>query len=163
MRTLYQIEQEYQQIAEQIIESGGELTEGMENALIINREELQEKATNYAYVIKDIENDIEGVEREIKRLQALKKAREGAKERLSQAISGAMELYGVEKIELPCLKLSFLKSESVEITDESLIPEFLKEKVVTEKISKVELKKILKSGTDVNGAKLVVHANLQIK
>ena len=93
----------------------------------------------------------------------MQKAREGAKERLSQAISGAMELYGVEKIELPCLKLSFLKSESVEITDESLIPEFLKEKVVTEKISKVELKKILKSGTDVNGAKLVVHANLQIK
>lgn len=162
--SLYHIQTEYKQLAEQIIESGGEVDEQVENALKINAEQLQEKAVQFALMIKDYENDISAIDKEMERLQGLKSSREKAQKRLKDIISNAMLLYEVSEIKGENFKLSFRESSSVKIEDESLVPMFFKEKQpVTYKIPLAEIKKAITGGESVPGAVLVKSKNLQIK
>ena len=160
-KSLYQIEQEYFEIAQYLEE--GEFTEELENKLAITQGDLQTKAINYGFVIKDFDYDINIVDEEIKRLQAIKKAKVTAQERLKNTISDAMKLFKIQKIECPTLKISFRKSESIEITDqETLSSEYIVEKT-TYSPDKVAIKKAIQSGVVFTGAELVVKSNIQIK
>jgi hypothetical protein len=161
--SLYSIEQEYIQLAEQLTENGGELTPELELALTINQQDLQTKSTNYGLVIKQLEYNNDIVDQEIDRLKALKQARVNAVDRLKQNISEAMKIYGIEKIETPILKISFRKSESVEIDNDRLIPgEYWVEKT-TATISKTAIKTAIQEGKDVPGASMKTNQNIQIK
>lgn len=162
-KSLYHIATDYLQIADELIDNGGELTKEIETALVINKEELQVKAANYALIIKEIDGKADVIDNEIKRLTALKKSYSTASDRLKERIKAAMELYGIEKIESELIRLSFRESESVEIEDENLIPELYKETVETVKISKTDIKEVLKAGQEVPGACLKQNKNLQIK
>lgn len=159
-KNLYQIEQQYLELAEQL--EDGEFTEDLEQKLSITQEELQTKAVKYAYVIKDFEYDTEAIDKEIKRLQALKKSKTNALDRMKQAISDAMILFGIEKIETSIMKLSFRASKST-IVDESRIPKKYLIKKVTYSPDKTAIKKDLESGKKIKGAELVTNKNLQIK
>lgn len=161
MRALYHIEQELSAINEELMSAGGELTPELENKLAITQAELSEKATNYGIVILNNESDITAIETEIKRLQALKAPLETANKKLKEAISNAMINYGIEKVESPTLKLSFRKSEAVEVFDETLLNQkFFNYKPT---IDKTEIKKAIKDGEDVQGARIVTNQNLQLK
>ncbi len=158
---LFNIQQQYLSLAHQLSE--GEVTPELEQELIINQEQLQEKAVNYGYVIKQLGHEVNAVDIEIKRLQELKKRNNNAIERMETAISNAMQLYGIDKVESSFLNLSFRKSESVEIVNEAqLTPEFVNTKQVTTP-DKVAIKTALKRGDVVEGAVLVINQNLQIK
>ena len=158
---LFNIQQQYLSLAHQLSE--GEVTPELEQELIINQEQLQEKAVNYGYVIKQLGHEVNAVNEEIKRLQDIKKRNEKAIERMETAISNAMQLYGIEKVDSSFLKLSFRKSESVEIVNEAqLLPEFTTTKT-TVTPNKVAIKDALKRGEVVEGAVLVENKNLQIK
>ena len=131
-QSIYKIQNEYQLLINQVIEAEGEITPELETALTINKEQLEQKGINYAYVIKSLDADCEQIDAELKRLQQLKKVRTNLAERLKDTISNAMNLYEVEKIETPLIKLSFRNSESVEITNESqLDPCFIVTKTVS--------------------------------
>jgi ribosomal silencing factor RsfS len=74
-----------------------------------------------------------------------------------------MQLYDVEKIETPLIKLSFRNSESVEITNESQLDDCF---IVTKTVStpdKKAIKDAIKSGVFVEGATISYNKNLQIK
>lgn len=158
---LFNIQQQYLSLAHQLSE--GEVTPELEQELIINQEQLQEKAVNYGYVIKQLGHEVNAVDIEIKRLQDIKKRNEKAIERMETAISNAMQLYGIEKVDSSFLKLSFRKSESVEIVNEAqLLPEFTTTKT-TVTPNKVAIKESLKRGEVVEGAVLLTNYNLQIK
>jgi hypothetical protein len=74
-----------------------------------------------------------------------------------------MQLYGIEKVESSFLKLSFRKSESVEVINEAqLLPEFTTTKVTTTP-NKTAIKEAIKRGEVVEGAVLVTNQNLQIR
>ena len=156
---LYNIKNEYLQIAHKLTE--GELTPELEQALIITQENLQEKAINYGYVIKNFESEVNIIEEEIKRLNALKKARQNAVDKLKTNISDAMQLFGILEVKAPTFKMNFRKSESVEIF-EGLDQEFITEKVSYQP-DKIAIKNAIKEGRTVNGAALVTNLNLQIK
>lgn len=158
---LFNITQNYLTLANQLSE--GELTPEIEAELIINESQLQEKAVNYGYVIKQLGHEVNAVNEEIKRLTELKKRNEKAIERMETAISNAMQLYGIEKVDSSFLKLSFRKSESVEIVnDAQLSPQYTTTKT-TITPNKVAIKEALKRGEVVEGAILVTNQNLQIK
>jgi hypothetical protein len=161
--SLYSIEQEYIQLAEELTNHGGELTPELETALAINQKDLQTKATNYGLVIKQFEYNVNTIDLEIERLKYLKQVNEKSIDRLKESVKNAMEIYGIEKIETPILKLSFRKSESVEIENEALIPSFYFTEKTTRTISKTEIKKAIQEGSDVPGASLKTNQNLQIK
>ena len=156
---LYNIKSEYLAIAQELTD--GELTPELEQALIITQENLQEKAINYGYVIKNFESEVDIIEEEIKRLNALKKARINAVDKLKNNISDAMQLFGILEVKAPTFKMNFRKSESVEIY-EGLDQEFITEKVSYQP-DKIAIKNAIKEGRQINGAALVTNFNLQIK
>ena len=107
------------------------------------------QAVNYGYVIKQLGHEVNAVNEEIKRLQDIKKRNEKAIERMETAISNAMQLYGIEKVDSSFLKLSFRKSESVEIVNEAqLAPEYLTTKTTTAP-NKTAIKEAIKQGVEV--------------
>lgn len=162
-KSLYNIEQEYLEIVNQL--EDGELSPELETALAINERELQGKAIAYAYVIKDSEDTISVIDAEIKRLQGLKKTEQNKVTRLKETISNAMNLYGITEIKTETLKLNFRRSEGVICTDSSVtIPEEFAT-VVPQSIKPNlnEIKKAIKEGRDVTGFEIEERYSLQIK
>jgi hypothetical protein len=161
MKSIYQLTTEALEIASLLEEN--ELTPEIEQVLVINQDELKEKALNYAYVIRTFEDDVTSIDNEIKRLRSLKEAKTNSIERLKESISTAMNIYGIEKVESPLLKLSFRKSEAVEITNEEVLPLSFKTEKVTYTPNKTKIKEAIKNGETVFGAILQINYNLQIK
>lgn len=161
MRALYHIEQELNEINETLISSGGELSPELEQRLAITQQELETKATNYGFVIMQNQSEVDVIDAEIKRLTALKKNLETTNEKLKEAVSFAMQSYGIFEVKTPTLKLSFRQSESVQIEDENK----LDGKYFTYKptVDKTAIKNDIKSGLIVNGASIVKKQNLQVK
>ena len=162
-QSIYQIQNEYQLLINQVIDADGELSPEVMEALQINEQQLQSKAVDYSYVIKQLDFDCDQIDAELKRLQQLKKVRTNLVERLKDTISNAMNLYEVEKIETPLIKLSFRNSESVEITNESQLDACF---IVTKTVSspdKKAIKDAIKNGVFVEGATISYNRNLQIK
>ena len=160
---IYQIQNEYQLLINQIIEAEGELSTEWETSLAINKDQLQDKGINYAYVIKQFDADCDAIDIEVKRLNGLKKVRQNASERLKTTISNAMQLFEIEEIMTPLIKLNFRNSESVEITNESQLAErFTVTKTVITPDKKA-IKDAIKSGEIVEGAIISYNKNLQIK
>lgn len=162
-KSIYQISNELQLIQNQLIEQDGEYTEEQINALAISETELETKAVNYSFVIKDLDDDVEAINNEIKRLTQLKKARENASERLKNTISFYMDKFGRDEIKTPIVKLSFRKSEAVNVEDVNALPSDFKVVKVTEQADKAKIKEALKNGESIIGCSIVSNKNLQIK
>ena len=163
MKNLYEIEKEYIMLADQIIDAGGEVTEELGLALSINQDELQAKGRGYGFIIRGLESDIDIIDAEIKRLQSFKSSRNKAIERLKGSLSDAMQLFDIDKIETPTLKISFRKSESVFIENPELLDKNYVTVVRTESPNKVAIKDAIKRGETVVGAVIVSNLNLQVK
>jgi hypothetical protein len=159
MKSMYVISMEAQSIASML--EDGEFTSELENALVINQNELQEKAVNYGYVIKESENQISLIDAEIKRLQEMKRIQSNKIDKLNETVLNAMNIYGIEKINSPFLNISIRKSESVE-TSEGLPMEYYSQKTVFT-IDKVRIKNAIKAGENIIGATIKENQNLQIK
>jgi hypothetical protein len=160
---IYKIQNEFQLIIAEVINNEGEITPELETALTINKEQLQSKAVDYCYVIKQLDYDCEQIDNEIARLNKLKKVRANLTDRLKNTVSSAMQLFEVEKIETPLIKLSFRNSESVEITNEQqLDAKFIVTKTVSTPDKKA-IKDAIKNGEVVEGATISYNKNLQIR
>ena len=162
-KSLYNIEQEYLEIANQLEDS--ELSDELEQALAINERELQGKAIAYAYVIKEADDTVSVIDAEIKRLQALKKTEQNKAQRLKETISNAMNLYGITEIKTETLKLNFRRSEGVICTDDSVVipSEFATVVPETIKPNLFAIKAAIKEGREVAGFEIEERYSLQIK
>lgn len=169
MASIYNISNDLKKIYEDLDNGNGidletgEIKPEIMQQLSISRNELETKAVDYGYVIKAFDDEIDIIEREIERLEERKAYVKKNKERMKTIVSSAMEEFGINKIKSETLQLSFRKSESVDIFDESLIDDKFK-KVKTEiSLDKTAIKNAIKNGEDVQGAKIVEKNNLQIK
>ena len=122
--------------------------------------EYEEKVENYIKVIKNNEADIEARKNEIKRLTELNRADERKNERMKEVLKESMDLTGHDRVDTKLFKVSFRKSEAVEV-DDLLLPEAYK--VATYKPDKKRLKEDLKNGLEILGAELVERKNLSIR
>lgn len=122
--------------------------------------EYETKVENYIKVMKNIDADVEARKAEIKRLMELNKADEKKKEHLKDTLSTSMNMTGHERVDTPLFKVSFRKSQAVEV-DEAVLPEAYK--VATWKPDKKRLKEDLKNGLEIIGASLVERKNLSIR
>lgn len=161
--SLYNIQQEYISLAEQIIDNDGLLSEEMEAALQINKDQLENKSQCYGFIVRQLEGECDMIDNEIKRLEAMKKSRGKTVDRLKESVSKAMQLYEIEKIETPTLKISFRKSESIEIEEESLIDEKYMTVKTTKTPDKKAIKEAIKAGEIVLGVTLKENQNIQFK
>ena len=160
---LYQIEQEYLNIVQSIIDAGGEITEEQETALSISKEQLQNKGVCYGFIVKELEGNIDLIDLEIKRLQALKKPLVNSIDRLKNNLSQAMQMFDVTELKTPLLKINFRKSESIEVTDIDLLDADFVKTTITKAADKIAIKEAIKAEIPVRGAVLINNYNLQIK
>ncbi len=161
MANLYEITREALELAS-LLETE-ELTPELEAMLVINQEQIQAKAGNYAMLIANIQSDAYAFDKDIKRLKAMKDSKDRAITRLKEALREAMLVSAIDKIESPLFKLSLRRSEAVEVDIVEALPsQFVNIKnVVT--ADKVAIKEAIKRGENITGARLIENFNLQIK
>lgn len=162
-QSLFRITNEYRQLMNIIEDAGGEITDEIAERLAINAENLQEKAVGYGHVIKSYEALAAAAKAEKERIDGIQRMAEKAAEGLKDRLSDAMNLYEVDKIEDPTMRLSFRKSSSVDIPDLEKVPaEFMTVKV-TKAPDKKAISAHIKDFGEVPWATIRESKNLQIK
>jgi DNA repair exonuclease SbcCD ATPase subunit len=158
---IFEIGNEYQNIISLIEQNNGDLSDDLHEAYINTREELNNKAKAYIYVIRNKENYITNIDAEIERLRDMKKQTEKEIDRIKNYLSLAVDHFG--NFETGLHKISNRLSKSIEVTDLNELPkEYIKEKIELTP-DKNAIKKAIESGVDIPGALLVTKSNLQIK
>lgn len=116
-------------------------------------EAIEDKGANIVAVLNSLESDTTALDKEIKRLQARKKAIVNNSERLKEYLRYNMELTGITKIKHPLFSITLGKpTVTAEIVDVDFLPE---EYVTTEVKFNPDKKAILaalKDGKDIPGA-----------
>lgn len=117
------------------------------------------KVENIACWIKNLQAEAEAYKKEEEAFRTRRKQAESRIESLKRYLTNWVS---GEKIETDRCKVSWRKSVSVEIQDESRVPEDYKKEKVIINIDKVSIKKALTGGEDVPGASLLEKQNIQI-
>lgn len=157
---LYQINQQIEDLLDQVNDDG-EILEGVFEQLTELQMAESDKLEAIGCLLKNWKSDADAIRAEEKKLADRRRATENRTERLRDYAAWYMQQTGKQKFNSPRAVLSFRKSTSVNIADESMIPtEYFQIKT---EISKAEIAKALKSGVTVPGAVLVEKQNLQVR
>jgi hypothetical protein len=123
--------------------------------------ERSAKLEAVACFIKNLDAEAAAIKAEETALAARRKAKEAKAERLRAYLANSLQNAGESRFETARCALSFRKSEAVEIMDESLLlPDYVSFKKVP---NKAALKRALKNGAQLKGARLIVKQNIQVK
>ena len=138
--------------------------------------DLQTKLDNTNCLQKMIDGELDVIDKEIKRLTAEKSARVRKKEWLKNRVDyfvkrqftdeqGNVDEESVHKykLELPHSKISYRKSDSVEVADIEMLPEEYVKTKIEKNPDKVAIKNAIKDGKEIKGAKIITNYNIQIK
>lgn len=124
MNNLFDIEQSFLNIFEELEENGGELTPELEEALNITQENFINKIKSYVNVIKSYKNDLDAVKCESNRLKDYKTTKNNTLERLNNRVIEAVEKFGdtnkngVNFVDYSTGKVSIRKTKSININEE---------------------------------------------
>ena len=179
MANLYEIDYQLQMLEDYMVdvETGELLDEDSFNAKFDEIQmALNEKIENSMCFYKNLQADIEAFKIEEKNIAQRRKVKENLAERIKNRIDnyirmkytnedGVVDTDGLNKfkMETPRMKLSYRKSDSVDVYDiDSLPKEYIKEKIELS-ADKTALKKALKDGKEINGATIVTKLNMQVK
>lgn len=158
--TLYDITTEQRLLISEVEMMEGELTPEMEQALEINKSELQQKSIAYLEVISNKESFNTLIDGEIKRLQQLKRVNGNVITRLKDTLLHAVKTFG--DFQIGTHKFGTRKSSRIEVEDVNRLPKEYKVIKVTESADKTALKKAIQSGETIEGVCVVEIQNLKI-
>ena len=160
---LYELSEAYSGVLNLIDEDSPDAD--ITKALTTIEGELQVKATSIANLIKSLEAEVVVIKKEEVRLSLRRKSRENAAESVKQYLKGAMEQMGLSKIKGATRTISLGGSApALKITNADLIPQkFLTHVPAHDDVRNDEVKKALKAGEEVPGAKLVSGISLRIR
>lgn len=121
--------------------------------------ERDAKVESICLWIKNLKAEAEALKAEKETFAQRQKAAENKMESLKRYISSYLD---GSKFESAKVKVSFRKSETLEIAEGTILPdEYLKYK--EPEVNKTELKKAIKAGATFEGVYLVENQNIQIK
>lgn len=165
---LYEISDEYIFLLETGVDEDGVPEEDLIEKLEKLGGELEEKADNIACVIKQLQAEATAIRTEEERLAERRKSREKNAERMKKYLADNLLAVGKTKLETARNKISFRKSEAVEIDDFESFVQFAADypnllKAQKPQADKVEVKKLIMLGIDVAGCRLQENSNIQIK
>ena len=144
-------------------ESTGEVIRDVYAALDELELEQKDKWENIAKFIKNLNAEMDALKKEEEVLKARRQTKSNTVERLKNYLTQSMQASGSTKFETSAVVVSFRKSESIEVKDETLLASEFKKVVEEIKVDKTAIKQAIKSGVAVAGAELVEKQNLQIK
>ena len=117
------------------------------------------KVENICLWIKNLKAEVEALKAEKDSFAQRQKSAENKMESLKRYLSSYLEGTVFESAKV---KVSYRKSESIEISEGAVIPEeYLKFKEPD--VDKMALKSALKSGLSLEGVQIVINQNIQIK
>lgn len=153
---LYELENTYQQLMDLELEA-----EDLQKALDALEIDINEKCENIAKILDTLQAEANAYEEQEKRFKAKKQACNNRYESLKKYMADNLTKMGIDSIKTDLYKISFRKSQSVTIDNIKLIPqEYLKVSVAP---NKTELKKLLKTGLEMEGCHLTDNKSIQIK
>lgn len=157
---LYEINEDIQNLINMIDEIDGQtFADTMESLQF----ELHDKAENYAKVIKTIEVEVDGIEKEIARLSGMKSARTSKIEYLKKSVEEAMILADDKKFKTDLFSFNVQKNApSLNISDEAVIPS---EYYILQdpKLDRKRLLDSVKDGVQIDGVNIKQTESLRIK
>ena len=121
---IFEISKDIESVFEELEENGGELTDELEEKLSISQDEFRSKVDAYLSVIRHTESDVDCCDKEIKRLQTVKKTKQNSIERLKNILVWAIDKFGdVNKsgnkyIDLGTSKITIKSSNKVIVNEE---------------------------------------------
>lgn len=165
MANIYEIKNEFNTLWS-ILEDDTLPEEDVLDAFQTATEDLAEKFENCCKYIKNVEADIAGLKDEIDRLQAKKKAKENAIDRLKVLMQQALEASGEKKLPCGTFTCAIQNNPESVVLDEQYVENFPVEylKFKEPEVDKKKLKEDLKAGKDLGGlAHLVQTSSLRIR
>lgn len=162
MSSLYNLTNDY--LALQEMAQNAETAEDMqalEDTISSIADAIEVKGENYAKLIKCLDADNDGIQKEIKRLQKAKKANENLTNRLKANMDESLKAVGSDKLKCGTFTFSYRKTKSVEILDLNALPSDYK--AIEYKPDKNAIKKAINDGEAVAGAALVEKNTLQLR
>lgn len=162
--TLHKATEQVRELLDQIDPETGELPEGFEQA----RELVTTKAVSVTAYILESERGIESAKGYVKELNAQIKTAEKRADWLRKYLQDHMAAAGITEIsdERGIFKASLAvgRDESVDVFDEAQLPaDYLREIPAKHEPDKTLIKKAIKDGFEVPGAKIVKRDRLTIK
>lgn len=131
--------------------TGDDLTDCLDSI----EDAIDEKASNIVKLVASLDVDVSGLDAEIKRLQARKKAVTNNQDRLREYLRYNMEVTGITKIKHTLFNITLGKpTVTAEIVDIDFLPDNYVNTEVVIKADKKAILKALKDGEDIPGAVL---------
>jgi len=131
--------------------TGGELTECLDSI----EDAIDEKASNIVKLVNSLDVDVTGIDKEIKRLQAMKKTIANNQNNLKEYLRYNMEVTGITKIKHSLFSITLGKpTVTAEIVDIDFLPDNFVNTEIVMKADKKAILKALKDGEDIPGAVL---------
>lgn len=144
-------------------EETGEVSEGSVAAFEELKESRTHKLEAIGIYIKNLTADVEALKTERDKLNNRIIAKENKIERLKEYVAESLKKSNDDKFETARVVYSFRRSEKLEIVDTKKIPQqYFKTRIDTTP-DKTAIKKAIKNGEQIDGAKIVINQNLQIK
>jgi hypothetical protein len=149
--------------AYEMAESGDFDEDAINGTLEMLELELEQKADQYAAHITEIDGQAETISREIERLQALKKSKQGFKDRLKTNLQAVMVNTGRVKFRTDLHNYFIQKNPPALFVEREtdIPPEFFIQPPPV--LDRSAVRDALKAGTDVPGASLTQGESLRIK
>lgn len=162
-KPLYKITNEYISCYNELIGNDEFSLECIENTLESIQEEIKDKAISIGAIIKNIECDIDSIQKAEKSMKERREKLTRKSEFLKDYILKNILLCGIDKIFSPEFDIK-VKScpSSVKIEDGSMVPElFMRTKIISEP-DKIKLKEALNNGAIIEGITLINNNKLVI-
>lgn len=126
-------------------------------------DDFRQKAESIGMIIKESRAMAKLIKEEEQALAARRKTLENNVTWLENYLTENFRAVGQTKLETQKVKISFRPSKSVEILDEAMVPDEYKVQKITSSISKTLISDAINAGTEVPGAVIVTHDNIQVK
>lgn len=161
---LYEISAAYRAVMEQVDEADGVVEGSLEKQLDALGGALVDKVEACGVVMTEQDAEAEALDREIKRLQARKRAVEGGRERLAEYVRRCLVEAGERKVKGPRLTVSLRASTSVQVTVEAAaLPEGMRRTKSVVEPDKGAIKAALERGEAVEGCALVTRDSVVLR
>lgn len=164
--TLYEIDSQIKAIIDSIydeVDENGEVGEIDFSALEDLKEERRNKMENIALYIKNLEAEAKAIKDEEEKFTKRRKRLENKAEGLRGLLIRSITENGDKDFSTARCSAKVRESDVTDILDEELIPrEYMKESIKYSP-DKAAIKKAIKSGIEVSGARVIVNRTIKIE
>jgi hypothetical protein len=163
--TLFEIAKEYRHITDVLMDSGVD-EQTLTDTLEAESWDLELKAQNYGFVIRNLEATAASIKEAEAAMAARRKALEKRAMHLQERLKTGMEIAGVSELSCPYFSIKIKKNPpAIDIWDEKQIPQkyLVQAPPPPPSIDKKAIKADIDAGVDVPGAMKVQGTRIEIK